>query len=156
MTSQVIEDVTIPGPTDWAYLLVEDEGLVPVYSFTVAPEPGATEFTFSTELGDTTRVQADAADGWRGVRQQTLQAAEAACDGSDSPWLPDGTFWASLDGPWSGWDESDAPNTAKRLGQIAADNRLVDSLPALHSIAPAAWLLALERIHAELVQWAAS
>jgi len=156
MAPQIIEDITIPGPTDWAYLLMEDERLVPVHSFTIAPEPGATEFTFSTELGDTARVQADAADGWRGVRQQTLQAAEAACGDSDSPWLPDGAFWASLGGPWSGWDESDAPNTAKRLGKVAADNRLTDALPALHSTDRGAWLVALERIHAELVRWAAS
>lgn len=156
MPAQIIEDVTVPGPADWAYLLMEDGHLVPVHSFSAAPEPGATGFAFSTELGDTTRVHADAADGWRGVRAQTLQAAEAACEDSDSPWLPDGRFWASLDGPWSGWDESAVPNAAEVLGRIAAGNRLADALPALHSIDRGAWLVALKRIHADLVRQATS
>lgn len=131
---QIIEEIPVPGPTDWTYLLSTNNELVKVDEYHVDPQTGLG--WIDTGVG---QLSADLiSDRRSGVRQSTIETIEKNCP---EPGRPSLSFWHSLLAPYSQGVSED------RLSIMIQTHRLYTILGQLHNLDTGAWLKALDTIN---------
>ena len=134
---QIIEEIPVPGLTDWTYLLSTNNELVKVDEYHVDPQTGLG--WIDTGVG---QLSADLiSNRWSGVRQSTIETIEKNCP---EPGRPSLSFWHSLLAPYAQKVSED------RLSIMIQTHRLYTTLGMLHNLDTGAWLKALDTINNDI------